>query len=131
LVQIRNPNKKLNRRGRRAHRGKNGQRLKARNAWQKAVPFQGSSSKDLCALCFLFVHPLVFLRGGSGERKIFSPKEKRTNNRRDPGGRREDEKANQDSCFSPFGRKCSAVSACSAVDISSSSPEGTEAFIIS
>jgi hypothetical protein len=51
------------------------------------------SKKDLCALCFLFVHPLVFLPGGSRERKILIPrKEKRTTKRREPGGRRVDEK---------------------------------------
>jgi hypothetical protein len=39
---------------------------------------KGFSSKDLCALCCLFVHPLVFIRGGSGERKIFFPKGEKT-----------------------------------------------------
>jgi hypothetical protein len=55
---------------------------------------KGSSSKDLCALCFLFVHPLAFIRRGSRKRKIFSQKDRRTTNRRDPRERREDENAN-------------------------------------
>jgi hypothetical protein len=38
---------------------------------------------DLCALCFLFILILVFLRGGFRERKIFIPQnEKRIQNRR-------------------------------------------------
>jgi len=46
----------------------------------------------LCALCFLFGHPLVFIRGGFRERKISIPqKDKRPSNRRDPGERREDD----------------------------------------
>jgi hypothetical protein len=50
------------------------------------------SQKYLCALCFLFVHPLVFIRGGSRETEILIPRKgKRTTNRREPGGRREDE----------------------------------------
>jgi hypothetical protein len=31
------------------------------------------SEKDLCVLCFLFVHLLVFNRGGSIERTILIP----------------------------------------------------------
>jgi len=66
--------KKLNRRGRGARRGKNGQKLRARMQGEKRPSFslfpggqksQGLSRNDLCALFFLFVHPLVSIPGGS------------------------------------------------------------------
>jgi hypothetical protein len=51
----------------------------------------------------------------SEKERFFPKRDKRTTNRRDPGERREDENANDDPCCQSFGRKCSAVSACSAV----------------
>jgi len=42
---------------------------------------KGLSGNDLCALCFLFVHSLVFIPQGFREKKILIPqKEKRTIN---------------------------------------------------
>jgi hypothetical protein len=35
------------------------------NASRKVKNTKGLSRDDLCALCFLFVHPLVFIPGGS------------------------------------------------------------------
>jgi hypothetical protein len=53
---------------------------------------KGVSEKDLCALCFLFVHPLVLIHGGSRETEVLIPRKgKRITNRKEPGGRREDE----------------------------------------
>jgi len=67
---------------------------------------KGLSGNDLCALCFLFGHPLVFIRGGSREKKISIPqKEKRPTNRRDPGERREDEIFNKWFMFIVFRKK--------------------------
>ena len=41
------------------------------NASLKAKTAKGFSENDLCALCFLFSHLLVFISGGYRERKIF------------------------------------------------------------
>jgi hypothetical protein len=95
-----NLKKKLNHRGRRARRGKHGQRLEAHGAREKATPFptlpgrpkpeKRFSGKDLCALGFLFSHLLVFLRRGYRERKVIIPQnEKLGIHRREPGGRRD------------------------------------------
>jgi hypothetical protein len=43
------------------------------NTSRKDKTAKGLSEKDLCALCFLFVLPLVFIRGGSRERKSLIP----------------------------------------------------------
>jgi hypothetical protein len=61
----------------------NNQRLKAQGARERGDLFptlsriaktpRGLSEKGLCALCLLFVHPLVLLRAGSRERKILNP----------------------------------------------------------
>jgi hypothetical protein len=58
--------KKLNHRGRRAHRARNGQRHKAQDAWEKAAPFSTSASSSGI---FLF-----FTSGGYKSGKIFIPK---------------------------------------------------------
>jgi hypothetical protein len=78
------PIKKLNRRGRGERRDQNGQKLKARMQGEKGPSFspcpegqnyQWLSRNDLCALCFLFVHPLVWIPGGSkGKEKSVSIK---------------------------------------------------------
>jgi len=76
------------------------------NAVWKAKTPKGLSEKDLCVLRFLSVHPLVFMRGEPKERKeLDSQKEKRATNRRDTGGRREDEIGIQSFLFLVFGKK--------------------------
>jgi hypothetical protein len=72
--------KRLNRRDRGARRDINDQRPRCKekrggisNAFRKPKTPEGLSEKDLCALCFLFVLPLVFIRGGSRERKSLIP----------------------------------------------------------
>ena len=66
----------------------------------------GLSGNDLWALCFLFGHPFIFMRGGSRKiRVLIFPKEKRTTNRRDPGGRRKDEIFNKWFIFLVFNKK--------------------------
>jgi hypothetical protein len=43
---------------------------------QKVKTRKDLSRKDLCVLCFLFVHPLVSIPGGSKE-KIFIPQRRK------------------------------------------------------
>jgi hypothetical protein len=45
-----------------------------RKASRKARTPRGLSEKDLCVLRLLFVHPLVFMPEGPGERKSLIPK---------------------------------------------------------
>jgi hypothetical protein len=82
-------NKKLNRRGRGARRGKNIKRFKAQGSGRKgkngailkasrnARTPKGLSEKDLCVLRLLLVSPLVLMRGGSGARKSLTPKRRK------------------------------------------------------
>jgi hypothetical protein len=46
------------------------------NGFRNRKTPKGLSEKDLCVLRFLLVHPLIFMRGGSWERKSFIPKGK-------------------------------------------------------
>jgi hypothetical protein len=65
-------NEKLNHRGHRARRGKNGP---LPTASRKVKSLQGLSEKDLCDLCFLFVHIFVLIPGGlKGKEKLISIK---------------------------------------------------------
>jgi hypothetical protein len=137
----RRSNKKLNRRDRRARRGKNGQRLKIQDARKEAdhfptLPGRPKLPRDFQKRISAFSASSLFIllfssQRTHGKRELDSQKEKRTTNRRDTGGRRGDEISTQWFVFWPFGGKNSAVSACSAVRFCSSSPEGAETFIIS
>jgi hypothetical protein len=74
-------------------RGKNGP---LSHPSRKVKMAKGLSRNDLCALCLLFVHPLVFIPGGSKGKEESIPI--------------------KGLCFLSFPRKSSAISAYSAVD---------------
>jgi hypothetical protein len=60
------------------------------NVFLKPETAQGHSGDDLCALWYLFVYALVFIRGASRKRQILIfLKQKRSPNRGEPGERRD------------------------------------------
>jgi hypothetical protein len=109
-------NEKLNRRGRGARRGKNGQKLEAPCARKIVSRFFHVSrtaknhpafiGRHLRVLSLLSVQPLVFVHGGPGEKKSLTPKR-----RKEPqtaGIAENAERGRQvynHSCFSSFGKK--------------------------
>jgi hypothetical protein len=78
------------------------------------------SEKNLCVLCFLFVHPFVFIRGGYRGKEIFVPL-KGKNHKPQRSGRTQRGRNIHKMLFWFFRRKPSALSACSVVAILPSS----------